>query len=174
MFFMSCNFFISLSEDIEPKIEITNLSLSKTNLEVSVGSMDYISASVKPNGVQKDVQLLWSYDKEMIACDSSSSWGFTFKALKEGQTTIKCSYNGYESSCLVKIAGFAEEYVEVVEPYIYSNTTILQTSPGISEKVYVSLYGGGSEDIDGYSWTVDNPSVASIQPTGQYCVISAK
>ena len=174
MFFMSCNFFTSLSEDIEPKIEITNLSLSKTNLEVSVGNMDYVSVSIKPNGVQKDIILDWKYDETIIDCDSSSSWGFTFKAIKEGQTTLRCSYNGYEASCLITVSGYSDNYEATTEPYIYSNTSILQTGPGISEKVFVSLYGGDASDIDGYSWTVDNSSVVSIQPTGQYCVITAK
>ena len=174
MFFMSCNFFTSLSEDIEPKIEITNLSLSKTNLEVSVGNMDYVSVSIKPNGVQKDIILDWKYDETIIDCDSSSSWGFTFKAIKEGQTTLRCSYNGYEASCLITVFGYSDNYEATTEPYIYSNTSILQTGPGISEKVFVSLYGGDASDIDGYSWTVDNSSVVSIQPTGQYCVITAK
>lgn len=174
MFFMSCNFFTSLSEDIEPKIEITNLSLSKTNLEVSVGNMDYVSVSIKPNGVQKDIILDWKYDETIINCDSSSSWGFTFKAIKEGQTTLRCSYNGYEASCLITVSGYSNNYEATTEPYIYSNTSILQTGPGISEKVFVSLYGGDASDIDGYSWTVDNSSVVSIQPTGQYCVITAK
>ena len=174
MFFMSCNFFTSLSEDIEPKIEITNLSLSKTNLEVSVGNMDYVSVSIKPNGVQKDIILDWKYDETIIDCDSSSSWGFTFKAIKEGQTNLRCSYNGFEASCLITVSGYSDNYAATTEPYIYSNTSILQTSPGISEKVFVSLYGGDASDIDGYSWTVDNSSVVSIQPTGQYCVITAK
>ena len=174
MFFMSCNFFTSLSEDIEPKIEITNLSLSKTNLEVNVGNMDYVSVSIKPNGVQKDIILDWKYDETIIDCDSSSSWGFTFKAIKEGQTTLRCSYNGYEASCLITVSGYSDNYEATTEPYIYSNTSILQTGPGISEKVFVSLYGGDASDIDGYSWTVDNSSVVSIQPTGQYCVITAK
>lgn len=174
MFFMSCNFFTSLSEDIEPKIEITNLSLSKTNLEVSVGNMDYVSVSIKPNGVQKDIILDWKYDETIIDCDSSSAWGFTFKAIKEGQTTLRCSYNGYEASCLITVSGYSDNYEATTEPYIYSNTSILQTGPGISEKVFVSLYGGDASDIDGYSWTVDNSSVVSIQPTGQYCVITAK
>ena len=174
MFFMSCNFFTSLSEDIEPKIEITNLSLSKANLEVSVGNMDYVSVSIKPNGVQKDIILDWKYDETIIDCDSSSSWGFTFKAIKEGQTTLRCSYNGYEASCLITVSGYSDNYEATTEPYIYSNTSILQTGPGISEKVFVSLYGGDASDIDGYSWTIDNSSVVSIQPTGQYCVITAK
>ena len=174
MIFMSCNFFTSLSEDIEPKIEITNLSLSKTNLEVSVGNMDYVSVSIKPNGVQKDIILDWKYDETIIDCNSSSSWGFTFKAIKEGQTTLRCSYNGFEASCLITVSGYSDNYEATTEPYIYSNTSILQTGPGISEKVFVSLYGGDASDIDGYSWTVDNSSVVSIQPTGQYCVITAK
>ncbi|MBR2909033.1 MAG: hypothetical protein IKC11_01640, partial [Clostridia bacterium] len=171
---VSCNFFTSLTEEPSNMIEISSLTLNKSNIELSVGNMEYISVLVKPNGVQKDINLLWSYDKSIIECDSSSSWGFTFKAIKEGQTNLRCSYNGFEASCLITVSGYSDNYEATTEPYIYSNTSILQTSPGISEKVFVSLYGGDASDIDGYSWTVDNSSVVSIQPTGQYCVITAK
>ena len=171
---VSCNFFTSLTEEPSNMIEISSLTLNKSNIELSVGNMEYISVLVKPNGVQKDINLLWSYDKSIIECDSSSSWGFTFKAIKEGQTTLRCSYNGFEASCLITVSGYSDNYEATTEPYIYSNTSILQTGPGISEKVFVSLYGGDASDIDGYSWTVDNSSVVSIQPTGQYCVITAK
>ena len=75
---------------------------------------------------------------------------------------------------MVTVNGYAENYESITEPYIYSNYSILQTTPGVSEKVFVSLYGGDASDIDGYSWTIDNSSVATIQPTGQYCIISAK
>ena len=172
LLFVSCNFFNSFSEE-EQGIQITSLTLAKSNLSVSVGGMSYIAVSVKPTENQKDVVLTWTYDKNIISIEASS-WGATITGLKEGQTNLKCSYNGYESSCVITVKGFAETYEEIVDPYIYSNTSIIQTAPGVSEKVFVSLYGGTAADIDGYSWTIDNPSVATIEPTGQYCMITAK
>ena len=173
-FFTSCSFFSSFSETEESGIEITSLAMAKSAVSVSVGEMAYVTVTVKPSEVQKDVKLIWSYDSNIITADTSSSWGVTITGVKEGQTNLKCSYGGYEATCIVTVQGYAETYEETVEPYIYSNTTIIQTSPGVTEKVFCSLYGGTVADIDGYSWSIDNPSVASIEPTGQYCVVTAK
>ena len=172
--FLSCSFFSSLEEHTDDSISINALTLAKTSLSTQVGAMEYISVSVKPNTVQKEISLNWSYDSSIIECDTSSNWGVTIKGLAEGQTNLKCSYGGYDASCLVKVSGYSEKYEVTTEPYIYSNYSILQTSPGVSEKVFVSLYGGDASDIDGYSWIIDNSSVATIQPTGQYCIITAK
>ena len=150
------------------------LAVGKSALSMKVGSMDYVSVSVKPQTEQKNIRLNWSYDESIIECDTSSNWGVTIKALAEGQTSLRCSYGGYDATCLVTVQGFEEGYEVTTEPYIYSNTTVLQTSPGVTEKVFVSLYGGDASDIDGYTWTADSPSVAAIQPTGQYCMITAK
>lgn len=171
---VSCNFWTSLTESKENKIEITSLALGKTSLSMKVGSMDYISVTIKPQTSQKEVSLSWTYDNSIIQCDTSSNWGVTITALKEGQTSLKCSYGGYDATCLITVTGYLEGYETTTEPYIYSNTTVLQTSPGITEKVYVSLYGGDASDIEGYNWTIDNSNVATIQPTGQYCLITAK
>lgn len=174
-FFTSCHFFSSITEENNDNIiNIDSLVLGKSSLAMPVGSMDYISVHVKPQTVQKDVLFVWAYDEQIIQCDTSSNWGVTITALKEGQTSLKCSYNGYDATCLITVAGYSEGYEETTEPYIYSNTTVLQTSPGITEKIFVSLYGGDASDIDGYTWTIDNSSVATIQPTGQYCMITAK
>lgn len=176
--FSSCSFFSSFSEEEsginESGINISGLTMAKPALTISVGEMSYITVNVKPVDVQKDVKLTWSYDSNIITADTSSAWGVTITGAKEGQTNLKCSYGGYEATCIVTVKGFAENYEETVEPYIYSNTTIIQTSPGVTEKVFCSLYGGTAADIDGYSWTIDNPSVASIEPTGQYCMVTAK
>lgn len=149
--FSSCSFFSSFSDNNEDKIEITSLTIAKTAVSVSVGEMSYITVNIKPADVQKDVKLTWSYDSNIITADTSSAWGVTITGVKEGQTNLKCSYGGYEATCIVTVKGFAENYEETVEPYIYSNTTIIQTSPGVTEKVFCSLYGGSAADIDGYS-----------------------
>ena len=170
-----CSFISSFDEDGGgSQVQITSLSLAKSELSLSVGEMGYLPVTIRPTDQQKNVGLKWAYDNSVINCDTSSSWGVTITGLKEGQTNLKCSYGGYEATCIITVSGYAENYEETVEPYIYSSTSILQTAPGVTEKVYVSLYGGSAADIDGYTWTSDNASVCSIEPTGQYCLISAK
>ena len=165
-----------INNSSKPKNElaINSLSLTKTTMSLKVGTLDYIIVNVRPQTVQKDVSLTWTYDKSIIECNTSSNWGVTVKGIKEGQTYLRWSCQGYDATCVITVTGYESSYETTTEPYIYSNTTILQTSPGITEKVYVSLYGGDVSDIDGYTWTIDNVSVASIQPTGQYCLITAK
>lgn len=172
----SCSFLASIDDEETnvPTVAVTSLSFAKIALPMKVGSMDYVAVNISPKTEQKNVQLSWSYDRSIIECDTSSSWGVTIKALAEGQTSLRCSYGGFDATCLVTVSGFEEGYEATTEPYIYSNTTILQSAPGVTEKVFVSLYGGDASDIDGYTWSIDNSSVAKIQPTGQYCMITAK
>ena len=58
---LSCSFFNSMTDDpvIIPQNEtkISSLSLGKNSMTTSVGSMEYISVSVKPANIQKDVKL---------------------------------------------------------------------------------------------------------------------
>ncbi|MBQ5877280.1 MAG: hypothetical protein IIW71_05740 [Treponema sp.] len=174
MVLSSCNFFASLDDSEEKLIDISMLSLGKSTLSMKVGSMDYIAISVEPKKEQRNIKLNWSYDESIITCDTSSNWGITITALKEGTTQLKCNYNGFDATCIVNVSGYEIGYEQTVEPYIYSNTSIYQTTPGVTEKVYVSLFGGDANDIDGYTWTTDNSSVVNLQPTGQYCLITAK
>ncbi|MCQ2590053.1 MAG: hypothetical protein MJ179_06480, partial [Treponema sp.] len=170
--FPSCSFFTSISE--EEKVDISSINMSKNSLTTMVGNMEYISITIRPANLQKDVKLNWTYDPSVIEVDTSSVWGVTVKGISEGQTALRCSYNGYEASCMVTVSGFSEGYETTTEPYIYSNYSIIQTSPGVSEKVFVSLFGGDATDVEGYNWSVDNASVVSIQPTGQYCIFTAR
>ncbi|MCQ2588984.1 MAG: Ig-like domain-containing protein [Treponema sp.] len=172
--FYSCNFFNTITGGEIGNVSITNLTLEKRGLALQVGEMDYISVKIKPDNVQKNVHLNWEYDDSIISCDTSSPWGITITGIKEGKTSLKCSYNGFDAVCMITVAGYAPGYTESVEPYIYSNTNILTTAPGVTERIYVSLYGGTAADIEGYNWTVDNPSIATINPSGQYCLITAK
>nr|WP_180485551.1 hypothetical protein [Treponema socranskii] len=173
----SCKMFESFTDPDnknDTAVSISSLVLAKSTLTMTAGSMDYITVKVQPITAQKDCKLNWTYDSNIISCDTSSAFGVTIKALKEGQTSLRCSYGGYDATCIITVSDHQPGYEENVEPYIYSNTTILQTSPGITEKVFVSLYGGTAADIDGYAWSLDNTSVVNIQPTGQYCLITAK
>ncbi len=169
----SCSFIESFSEQSEVE-DIDLLTFNKTEVSIKAGQMDYLTIKVSPASVQRSCKFRWEYDHDIIECDTSSSYGVVIKGKKEGQTSLKCSYAGLDATCLITIAGIADDYQIETDPYIYSNTTILQTQPGVSERIYVSLYGGDAKDIDGYNWSVDNSSVLSIEPTGQYCLITAQ
>ena len=180
--FSSCNFFkdvfadgklenLEKIEEIERKPEITSLKLNKTKLSMKVGGMDLLDFSYTPSSANITPEL--SYDEKKLQVTMKGN-SLVLNALEEGQSELTVSYEKYASTCIVSIAGYEPTYEKIVEPYIYSNTTILQMSPGASEKVFCSLYGGDVSDINNYTWTVDDNSVCSIQPTGQYCIITAK
>ncbi len=173
VFITGCSFFSSFTDKDESDVEITSLSLGKSSLSLKVGGLDYVSLKITPITSQKDVKVNWTYDSSIIEGETSS-YGITIKALAEGTTVLKAGYGSYESVCIISVSGYEDGYVETTDPYIYSNTSILQTSIGITEKVFVSLYGGSAADIDGYTWSNENSSVAEIQATGQYCLITAK
>ncbi len=174
---ISCSMFESFEEE---EIKINGLSLSRNSLTAELGNLVHLSAAVSPSDVQRDISLVWNYDTTIIEVSDSGNYGITFKGISEGQTNITCSYGGITATCIVTITDNANaprsdnDTKKNTDPYIYSNTTILQMSPGGRERVYVSLYGGNAGDVDGYTWTNESPSVISIQPTGQYCVIEAK
>lgn len=171
MFFVSCDFFSDGDSKSDDRVTISAIKLTSSDVKVQVGSITYIGYTVVPSGTEIEPE--WSYDSSIIDIEKQSN-GAVIKGLKEGETSLTVTYQKRSATAIVKVQGFADTYVDTTDPYIYSNTTTIQTSPGITEKVFVSLYGGDIGDIDGYTWTIDNSSVASIQPTGQYCFITAK
>ena len=86
---------------------------------MKVGSMEYISVTVRPDNVQSDVNLNWYYDQEIIALENGSSYGTVVKGIKEGETILRCICGGKEAACKIVVSGYADGYEETVEPYIY-------------------------------------------------------
>lgn len=171
-FFVSCDFFADGNDDSsKDESSINSIKLSSGSITLQAGGISYIAYSVSPSG--KYITPEWSYDKSIIEVEPQSS-GAVVKGLKEGETSLTVSYQKCSATAIVKVSGFSETYLDTTEPYIYSNTQIVNLEPGDTETVSVSLYNGSAADIDGYSWSIDSPSAASLQPTGQYCKIQAK
>ncbi len=140
-------------------------------MSLKVGSLEYISIDYKP--ANADFSPSYSYDDTIIEVSAKDN-GVVIKGLQEGQTEFSVSCNNRSATCIISVTGYEIGYEKILEPYIYSNTNILQLSPEHSEKIFVSLYGGTAADINDYSWTIEDNSVGTIQPTGQYCLIKAK
>lgn len=149
---------------------LSYFKLSDSKASISVGELKMISFSYMPISL---ILTNFTYDKSVIEVTESSLTGMVIRGIAEGQTSLTVSANGLSATCIVTVSGFASGYEldTTISPYIYSGTNIMQLSPGRSEKIYVSLYGGSVSDINNYSWSIENPAVASINSTGQYCYI---
>lgn len=169
--FISCDFFADGDNDSDNGSSISSIRLSSANVTLQAGGISYIAYAVSPSGIY--IKPEWNYDKSIIELDPQPN-GAVIKGLKEGETSLTVSYQKCSATAIVKVSGFSDTYVDTTEPYIYSSIQVVNLEPGDSETVSVSLYNGSAADIDGYTWTIDSPATATLQPTGQYCKIQAK
>lgn len=132
--------------------------------------MTYLSYTTSPAGLSISPE--WSYDSAVVSLDRLSN-GAVVTGLKEGYSSVTASYGGKSDTCIVTVSGYADTYEDTTEPYIYSASQYLVMQSGDTQMANVSLYNGSAADIDGYTWVVENSSVAAISPTGQYCQIRA-
>ena len=167
--FSSCDFFAD-GDISKNESSLSSITLDKKNITIKVGELSYIAFNTNPN---IDVNASWSFNESIIGIEQTPK-GCIITGLKEGTSSLTVNAQGKSSTCIVTVSGFSANYNETIEPYIYSNATIMQISPGVTEKVYVSLYGGDASDIYGYNWSIDDNSIASINPTGQYCLVTGK
>lgn len=149
---------------------INSISLDKKTITLKVGGIAYLSYSTTPN---KNVKVTWSYDESIISIQETSN-GIVITGKKEGYSPLTVYAEGKSATCIVSVSGTSDYYEDTSEPYIYSNYSIIQLTPGNSEQINVSLYNGTAADIDGYTWTIDNPAICNINSNGQYCTVSAK
>lgn len=149
--------------------QITSIRLTASKVSVQVGGISYLGFSTVPSySISPD----WSYDSSVISVEKQAN-GIVIKGLAEGESAITCTYQNKSATAIVTVSGYSENYVDTTEPYIYSDTTTMQMQPNDRETIHVSLYNGTAADINGYTWLIENPAVATIEQTGQYCTVSS-
>lgn len=168
---ISCDFFADGELEERQDTQLSYFRLSSTSTSVKVGEMAYVYYTYSPSTVEIDPK--FDYDEDYIDISSVTNSGFVVTGKKEGQCAVSISAGGKSCTCIVSVSGYSENYIDTTEPYIYSNSNIVQLSPGNSQRIYVSLYNGTVTDNLSYSWTIENPSIASLSSNGQYCLINA-
>lgn len=175
MLFEACNFMNSFQEQPAPVATVTDIKLNKTAVSIMKDSFDYLTVTVTPTELQSKADVKWTYDNTILEVKANTKYGVTLRGLKEGQTVLTASCNGHEAVCIITITKNPLDTATVTtEPFIYSSDNILQMEKDTSRKVYVALDGGTAGDVSDFTWTSQNPAVAAINATGQYCVIDAK
>lgn len=148
---------------------VTSVRLSSSSITVKVGDIAYLGFTMSGGYVTPS----WDYNSSVISCQTESQ-GIIITGISEGQSPVTIRCGDKSATCIVTVSGYSDNYIDTTEPYIYSSTTVTQMETGDIQTLCVSLYNGTAADIDGYAWSVDNPSVIDLTPTGQYCQIKAK
>jgi hypothetical protein len=167
-FFLSCSLFTMPDDDTSEKI--TAIKFRKEKVELQVDGSEYLQFSVTPSGIQNTSRFDWQYDETIISI-SPDNYGVVITGAAEGNTFIKCSANGITATALIFVSGYDSEFIG--EPYIYSNTQVIELTPRSTQTVSVSLYGGQSVDLEDFTWSVGNAAVADITPGRNNCLVQA-
>jgi hypothetical protein len=163
----SCSMFTEPQDNSQ---QITSIKFRKEKVELQVNGSDYLQFSVTPFGVQNTARFDWQYDETIIDINPDN-YGVVITGVAEGNTFIKCSANGITATALVFISGYNDEFTG--EPYIYSNTQVIELTPGSTQTISVSLYGGQSVDLEDFTWSIENAAIADISPGRNNCIVRA-
>lgn len=135
-----------------PVVEDLTLSESSVVLEVS----ESVSLAAESKPVLSDESCLyWSSDDVSVAVVSS---GGQVTGVSEGETVVRVSYGGVSDECVVKVVPKSVSSISFDEGYY-------NVELGKTVQVVARMFPGGGDPAY-IEWTVDDPSVASVDGEG--------
>ena len=82
----------------DPRVEVTNVSLSQSSVSMKVGASVSLSATISPSNAT-DKAVTWSSSNPGVASVSNG----VVSALSEGETTVTASAGGKSATCKVTV-----------------------------------------------------------------------
>lgn len=162
----SCHFISSFTG--ETNNDDITLSFDKSKASVSMGAMDIINLTASQN--QNSASISWSYDDSIISA-KTDNYSAVITGLEPGTTTVTARCGSNSVSCIVTVS--EDTYaVKITNPYVYASQDYVCVKPNETVKLSASLFGGTVADINGYTWSLDKSSVASLTTEGNYCWIT--
>lgn len=139
-------------------IEVTSVTLDKTQHEITEGDTAILTATVNPNDAT-DKTLTWTSSDASVASVSSNG---EVTAIQPGSATITVSSsNGKTATCSVTVA---KRIIEVTG-IVLSNTELKMTE-GDTANLTASVQPADATDKT-LTWTSSDPSVASVSANGE-------
>jgi hypothetical protein len=165
-----CSMFFSPAAHDESGSTLSSLSFNRTALLVGAGSMDILSLKADPPSMQPSLAVSWEFDSTIISalCDNYNA---VITGLKPGTTTLRAQAGGMTAACIVTVSSDSVPQT-LLYPYVSVNADLISLSPGSTEKVAAALAGGLPSDMNGFSYTVDKPQIASLHSEGNYLWIT--
>lgn len=167
---IGCSLFGIGVNPIEKKID--SILLQIKNVKLNADEIAYIPYVIKPATMQGEVTVSVDFDSSILSLVSKDNNGITIKGLRAGQSQLKVSVGNVSDTAIVSVTGQGTAIQG--EKYIYSNFSLVELPVGTQSKINVSLYGGSISDVNGYTYSIEDPSIAKLTPSGQYCLIDAK
>lgn len=175
--FQGCRFFSSVEEEITGErdydSEITSVTFDHDIMSIYEEDSDILTVSLNPSSSQGKCNVSWEWEEDRldVKYDNFSAI-ITPKPDSAGGTYIKAKCNGIVATCMITI--LARGDVAAENPYIYSDTSVVEMKSGSYASVSAGLYGGTSNDMELFEWSVKNTEIADIAAARNNCVITAK
>jgi hypothetical protein len=151
---------------------LSSLSFDRSSLQVRSGGMDILSLTASPESAQSALILSWEYDSTVISV-LGDTYNAVITGLAPGSTTLRAQADSCTATCVVTVTADTVPQT-FLYPYVSVNTDLVQLSPGTTEKITATLAGGLPSDLNGFSYTIDKPAVASLSSEGNYLWITGQ
>ncbi|WP_149554536.1 hypothetical protein [Treponema pectinovorum] len=173
--FVSCHFFYSMEngggDTTDYDKEIKAVTFKNNTLNVNTRESEYLKLTLNPAANQGKCSVSWEYDSSFIDA-KTDNFGAVITGKKAGSTFIKAKCNGIVATCLISVIARGDDVYG--NPYIYSNYSVVQLKPNDAAAISASLYGGSIADMENFTWSIKDPSVADISFSRNNCIVTAK
>ncbi len=142
---------------------ITYISLDKTQVNMTVGGKDKITATVYPVNTTYSKNVTWtSSDPDVVSVDSDGN----ITALSAGRAFIKASsVNGKYTSCFVSV-----EDIEIIQ--ITLDKSQLSLTEGDKATLTATILPDNTTQSKELTWNSTNESVATVDSDGNVTALS--
>ncbi len=135
-------------------ITVTSITLSANSLEMKVGDIDTLTATVFPENAE-DKTIVWATSNEGIVTVTADG---NITALAIGTATITATCGNVYASCLVTVVPTPAESVDL-------NPSKVELKVGENIVISASVNPSNASDKT-IVWTASDPSIASVDATG--------
>lgn len=140
-------------------IEVSSVTLSQSTAEMIEGETVQLFATVLPSDAT-DKTVIWASSKQSVATINASG---VVTAVAEGESTITASAGGKTANCKVTVQ---KKTIEVASVTLDCTSVTLELGQATTLVATVLPDNAFDKTV---SWTSSDPSVASVDASGQVC-----
>ncbi len=170
----ACSFINSFDGDSGGNV-VSAMSFDKNTVSLPIGGMEIINLAVSATQGQAAQQVVWEYDQTKLKA-VYDNYSIVLTGLEAGSVTVRARCGGQAASCVVNVSE-TEYQNSAANPYVYiadDSSGVVFLEPNETKRVSASLFGVANVDINGFSFSIDKPSVADVQKEGNYCWLTGK
>lgn len=162
----SCEFTMTVYPEgavqTEPEIYFTTTQNIVTLGGAGNSAKVFVTAISLPSSEYSNIS--WKSENESVATVISNGTSATITAVSEGESVIKVTHPDSQNTIKIYVRVGSEYVIPEVEPVVYISSqdvlTMLRDEP--SQKLQATLVNYSETDTSGFSFSIDNDSIAQI------------